>query len=459
MAEGTIYTAGMQYVSNPSKTARFAIDQGSSKPDCMSLQDLLKMNDSFIRLINQTRKCFNLDVVNKRLVLSDWVILAVGSGSGKAFYSIPSQTVNWVKGDVVLSYQGYFFIVADAAATPAIHVISQDVPWPAMVNPVIVGVFYCSGERIEGLSIFNDDVTVDGEYIYTAPPAATDVLFAGSTRGCMNINSANKTLVLNSDAKIIVKKSNSLVPASWSLESGNTSWYKGNALEYDGTYIVYADIVEADQSSNRVVAVRRGASYVPAGDLYIIGTFDYSGTAVTGINFKNDVYVNGSYIYGGGGGGLADAPSDGKTYGRKNAAWSEITSSGGSDGATEITPKFWLVSGFGVINIHTDSGVPSTGSYINIIGGRLMLSNGELLILNPQQVSFDNSNTDTYYLYMNDYTAGINSRQYTVWGTSSLDDPPSGDNVVLLGAFYLYEKNVVAYSFFGNRIFINSTLR
>lgn len=86
-----------------------------------------------------------------------------------------------------------------------------------------------------------------------------------------------------------------------------------------------------------------------------------------------------------GGGGIADAPSDGKTYGRKNAAWSEVSSGGGE------TTVLWanrpaasanpggeiIVSDLGYQKMYSD------GTNWRPVGGRLRLRSQRGLIATP----------------------------------------------------------------------------
>ena len=88
-----------------------------------------------------------------------------------------------------------------------------------------------------------------------------------------------------------------------------------------------------------------------------------------------------------GGGGITDAPSDGKTYGRKNAAWAEVTSGGGGGAATVLwadrpaassTPGAEIiVSDLGYQKMYSD------GTNWRPVGGRLRLRSQRGLINAP----------------------------------------------------------------------------
>ena len=91
-------------------------------------------------------------------------------------------------------------------------------------------------------------------------------------------------------------------------------------------------------------------------------------------------------IDGDGGGGIPDAPSDGKTYGRKDAAWAEVTSGGGSAAialwanrpAASATPGVEIiVSDLGYQKMYSD------GTNWRPVGGRLRLRSQRGLIATP----------------------------------------------------------------------------
>ena len=85
-------------------------------------------------------------------------------------------------------------------------------------------------------------------------------------------------------------------------------------------------------------------------------------------------------------GGISDAPSDGKTYGRKDAAWAEVTNGGG--GATTVlwanrpsasaTPGAEIVvSDLGYQKMYSD------GTNWRPVGGRLRLRSNRGLVATP----------------------------------------------------------------------------
>ena len=302
MANGIPYTSGMAYVQKPNKTARFAIDQGGNTPDCMSLQDLLNMVDDMapVFMVNGERKCFNINTSNHTIEITSPVTLFTSGMSGVC--TIPTGTTGWIGS--AISNQGFYYIIADRNGSQAtLRVLEEGASssaWPTMNDPIIVGVFYYNGDdqanpTVQGLSISNDDVTVNGEYIYKsqpAPVASGEMLFVGSSRGAMNIDSVGKTLKITS-AGIVVGNSGS----AYDITAQSNQWVKGTSIDFAGYYRVYADVGNTDVG-NIIVPVRVGASYIAYGTLILIGGFYYDGTEVSGLSFKNDVYVDGNYIYG-----------------------------------------------------------------------------------------------------------------------------------------------------------------
>lgn len=87
------------------------------------------------------------------------------------------------------------------------------------------------------------------------------------------------------------------------------------------------------------------------------------------------------------GGGIPDAPSDGKTYGRKDAAWSEVTSGGGGSAVTVLwanrpaasaTPGAEIiVSDLGYQKMYSD------GANWRPVGGRLRLRSNRGTVATP----------------------------------------------------------------------------
>ena len=77
-------------------------------------------------------------------------------------------------------------------------------------------------------------------------------------------------------------------------------------------------------------------------------------------------YVTKSYVdsVGGGGGGLPEAPQDGQTYGRKDAKWEKITSSGGGiTGPVEWDEIQNKPQEIDLLDGTKDSSIISAGSY------------------------------------------------------------------------------------------------
>jgi hypothetical protein len=306
MADGVKFSSGMAYDANPRGDARFMYDpepgSGNSEPKCISLDDLIKKvpkSKGAFYMSNDERGSFNINTYDFLIELSYIAsIIFLDEHGVKKMYGVPDGDTPWVSTES--NHAGEYLIIADlddAAGSATLWagdwISLEDVTFS---NPILIGVFgYNPSRGLYGLSTCNDDVKVDGEYIYVnpIPKSLYEATFIGPARGAMNINSAEKLLTVVSGSMVMIN--GKLYPVS----QLSTAWRKGSALDYDGTYIVYADIMESDPSLNNIVAARWGSLYMPIGDAYVIGSFVFDGTAVTGINFKNDVFVDGEYIYDG----------------------------------------------------------------------------------------------------------------------------------------------------------------
>jgi hypothetical protein len=348
MADGVKFSSGMAYDANPAGHARLMYDpepdDENVEPKCISLDDLIKKvpkSKGAFYMCNTYRGSFNINTYDFLIELSYIAsIIFLDEHGVEKMYAVPYGDTPWVSTES--DYSGEYFIIADldndtkrATLWVGDRASLQDVTFS---NPILIGGFIydpaIGSENLYGLSVCNDDVKVDGEYIYVnpIPKSLYEATFIGPTRGAMNVDSAQKLITVASGSEVLVN--GKLYPVS----QLSTSWRKGTYLQYDGKYIVYADITEGDPSLNHIVAAMWGSLYMPIGDAYVIGSFVFDGTSVTGINFKNDVFVNGGYIYVGGG-GIPEAPDNGNTYGRKNKAWEPIV--------TQISGAKAYLLGFG----------------------------------------------------------------------------------------------------------------
>jgi hypothetical protein len=302
-----VSSSGMQYDANPAGTARFIYDPdpGSSNPEprCISLDDLLKKvpkGMGAFYMCNTYRGSFNINTYDFLIELSYAASIIFSNGGGD-IYRVSHGDTPWVSTEA--DHTGEYFIVADLNddTKQATLWVGDRYSFPdaTFSNPILIGGFiYDPGlesENLYGLSVCNGDVKVDGEYIYANPVPKTlyEATFIGPVRGAMNVDSVNKLVTVASGSEVFINGK----PCPVSQLS--TAWRKGASLNYDGTYVVYADISESEPEYNNITAVMYGSLYMPIGDAYVIGGFVFDGTSVTGINFKNDVFVDGAYIYGG----------------------------------------------------------------------------------------------------------------------------------------------------------------
>lgn len=158
-------------------------------------------------------------------------------------------------------------------------------------------------------------------------------------------------------------------------------------------------------------------------------------TLVSGTNIKT---VNGNSLLGEGnieisgtGSGIADAPSDDKTYGRKNGAWEEVSSDGGSVNITDIFMRLQEIETGGkctqedydTLKGYVDSGIVP---YVNISGVSMFIDlstvTGELQVI--------------YTMYINSPIVKDNGIQIRVITISS-------DLTILAGTILLPDINYV----------------
>jgi hypothetical protein len=311
----------MQHNANPPDTARVLIDpDGVSEPQFVEIGDLAiggggadlsgirsdiealrAAVDRFytsVHMVNSVRGCVNINTSTHELEISEECFLFMDTGARV----IAPSDVPWIEG---ISADGMYYVAVDnVPGEMEVRVIglnsdNENHPAAAMSNPVVIGMFNVAGGKVQGLSFCNDDVKVDGKYIYDNPPKLGvygDAILLVDDRGGMNINTADKAITLLSGATLYIPDKGTVrVPA------GNYPWNKGSAQNYyESGYRVYVDISDNEAALSIVADT---AMFISSGESYLVGSFYWTGTAVGGINFKNDVRVDGNYIYGSGDGG------------------------------------------------------------------------------------------------------------------------------------------------------------
>jgi hypothetical protein len=251
-----------------------------------------------VHMVNHARGCVDINTLDRRLEITDEVY--VYADDAKRAFSIKPSMTDWITGEYP-DNDTYYVVVDGVSGDSPVYVIggnSDADDWPELENPVYVGMFYVRDGEMQGLSFCNDDVKVDGRYI-SDNAASLDIsdnaTFLGETRGDMNIDTVGKVVTLANSAVIITDGGRYTIPA------GSYAWNKGNASEYyENIYTVYADI--ATDGPKKLSIVAAGVSFIPMEKAYRIGAFYWTGSEVGGISFGNDVFVDGAYVYGSGGG-------------------------------------------------------------------------------------------------------------------------------------------------------------
>jgi hypothetical protein len=282
--------------------------------------------------VNHTRGCININTADRKVEITDDIY--VYTRVWRAFIIEPGD-ISWITGE--FPDDDTYYLVADVSGSEMekpVYVIGGNADmdsWPPEEGLVVVGMFFVQGGEVQGLHFCNDDVKVNGEYIYDNPPDINitgDATFLGNTRGAMNIDTVNKRITLAGAASVIANSKKYTVPA------GNYVWNKGNAVDYSSasTYTVYAVILYGSTPAVSLAVMSNSALFVPpaasAGVACRIGAFYWTGSEVGGINFGNDGFVDGNYLYdsgsgsgAGSGGGIEEAPADGFLYARSNGTW------------------------------------------------------------------------------------------------------------------------------------------
>jgi hypothetical protein len=390
MADGIEFSNGMVYDAHVPGIARFMYDPDPgnpvSEPKTVNLDDLIatvKKNAPLVpvHMVNRVRGGFNIDTHGCKVkVTAGAFIVYLKEDATTETFTVAAGDRSWHPSwpdDPAQREDTLFCIIVDLdheSHTAQLFVVSGDYIHDYIdgefTKPVCIGAFYYSKSYtpagIQGLHICNDDVLVDGHYIYDTEYASgyltREGFFCGQVRGAMNIDSSNKSISV-SDAFVYVSMSSGI----YGLTAQSASWNKGGSLNYEGYYNVFAE-VDIPGDNNRIRAVRMGAMYIPSGKIIDLGYFYYNGSSVTGISFKNDVYVDGAYIYGSGGGGVPEAPTDGRMYGRKNSGWA-VVQQGPSIPAARLT-----ATSNNIIDIRTNTAprklvLLNPNSYVSINNG------------------------------------------------------------------------------------------
>lgn len=270
------------------------VDLSGIESDISELEKKVGGLHSTVHMVNSVRGCVNIRPALRRLDITDVCRLYRDEG---ASLQINPESIAWTVGSD--PDNDTYYVLAGREGNnfyPSVYVIGEAGAGsrPALKDPVVAGVFRVGDGKVQGLSFCNDDVTVDGRYIYGDPPGVKIIgaaMLLGDTRGDMNIDTAGRTVTLASDAALITDAGRYTVPA------GSYAWNKGNAAGYaESLYTVYAEVPEGDAPCHLTV-VSAQALFVPDGTAYRIGAFYWTGTAVGGVNFGNDVKVDGAYIY------------------------------------------------------------------------------------------------------------------------------------------------------------------
>jgi hypothetical protein len=299
----------MQYTDNPPQSARVMIDvDGVSPPKSTSISDILngaqKSTDTrSILLINSVRGGFNIDSYNKVIEVTGSMELLIDSER----YTIGGGEAEWIYG---ASVQDTYLIIVDVEALvqPRLFCIALNASFPPLIKPYIVGAFIFSGVSVQGVSIYNNDVKVNSEYIYggagsgDASPFQMGVV--GEADTAIALDSAGKTLTVSEYTTITIWRTNPVLRTRYDIPPQSATWEKGNSLEYDGQYNIIADVDESNYQNSTLKAIRVGANFIASGKTFLIGGFFYDGEKIIGVSTLTNLLVDGSPVWGGSGGAL-----------------------------------------------------------------------------------------------------------------------------------------------------------
>jgi hypothetical protein len=318
MANAIKFSNGMVYDANPSGNARFMFDPSpgsEADPRCIGLDDLLaKVPKSVdgVYAVNRTRGCFDLSTRGKELILTDDITVMKVSGGSVEARVVSATSVEWPRYEGLSPYHGLYYIIVDFndSVSGTIYVLNDhDSSWPAMANPVIIGSFFSDANEeergvIQGLCINNDDVTVDGEYIYNKDIVPDrQVVLAGSEKNALKLNTSDYTFSVDAEMYLTLWQPSPFWYKTYTIPVSSGDWDKGNRLDYDGRYYIIAEIFDASLNIAPIIHVRTGyGTFSPGGTTYLIGGFNYdSVNGITGITYPGDLMVDGVAIWGGGG--------------------------------------------------------------------------------------------------------------------------------------------------------------
>jgi hypothetical protein len=337
MVDGIKFSNGMAYNANPSGSARFPFDPspgGEADPQCISLDDLLSKvpkSVNSVYVVNSTRGCFDLSTRDKELTLSDDITVARIKGGAVDARVVLATSVEWPRYEGLSPYHGHYFIVVDFDGSEfgTIHVLS-DSQWPTLTDPVVIGSFFsdANGEErgvIQGLSVSNDDVTVDGVYIYNngIVPDRQAVL-VGSEKNALKLDTSDHTFSVDAEMYLTLWQPSPFWSKVHTVPVSSGTWNKGNQAYYDGQYYIIVEVFDASLHIDPIIHVRVDyGTFSPGGTTYLIGSFIYDSTkGITGITYPGDLMIDGVSIWGGSGGTVTDVPNDGLIYGRSDDNWS-----------------------------------------------------------------------------------------------------------------------------------------
>ena len=318
---GVRFTQDMQYNNNPPTTANLMIDVGGSKPEYTKLSNIktkifegVSIPHYQAYLINKIRGCFNINTASRTIELSSGVTLITSDGqmscvisAGATSYGYPDYP------DIVLMYVHCDF----GNQTGTLWAYRQDHPpvgIPA-TNMYFVGAFAVdwiispplpSRYTVEGLSINNDDVKVNGSYICDIPQIGVinrDIHFVTETKDALQIDTVNKEISLSAKGSLIVTQDNPHDETIHEISPFSAEgWWDSYASAGNNLYLIYAIIVASNTSLSKVVVVSASGEVPgitpPGGIAYCIGGFYFDGNEVTSVTYPGDLQIDGMSLRG-----------------------------------------------------------------------------------------------------------------------------------------------------------------
>lgn len=314
------FSSDMQHNEDPADDARLMIDiDGISEPQYTKLRDLFKKipktwNVTPVHMVNLKRGAFNINTVSARIELSYAAIIMYLNESGvDDIFNIAAGNVSWQAESI--SKEGVFYIIADCNKNTKIATLSVvDAPNlhnSDFGNPICIGAFYSNPARtpsgIQGLNICNDDVLVNGKYIYDIDGEIIipnqQTLLVGEAKNAFKIKTSDKTFTIDSRMYLTVWQPIPIKRSGYEIAAMSGTWNIGSGANYEGNYLILADVVEGNPDANTVYVIKSGANFIPRGVINFIGGFYYDGTSITGVTYPGDLMIDGSPIWGSSGGG------------------------------------------------------------------------------------------------------------------------------------------------------------